>query len=94
MTGIFQAGPASLNAIKQGHVYLPYDTRFIFAEINGDKVYWEASDGDYNLEKIRCESSSVGRYLYTKSVQKDDGEDVKQEYKHPEGKEINILCHI
>jgi len=33
-------GPAPVEAIKQGQVYLPYDAAFIFAEVNRDKVHW------------------------------------------------------
>ena len=29
-----------MKAIKEGDVYLPYDAGFIFAEVNGDEVYW------------------------------------------------------
>ena len=38
--GVMQCGPASVNAIREGHVYLPNDTPFIFAEVNGDRVHW------------------------------------------------------
>ena len=30
-----------MKAIREGAVYFSYDTPFIFAEVNGDKVYWE-----------------------------------------------------
>ncbi|XP_072046501.1 protein-glutamine gamma-glutamyltransferase K-like [Amphiura filiformis] len=86
--GICQCGPASVNAIKQGHVYLPYDTRFIFAEINGDKVYWEVTDPkshDPTLKKIRIEKSAVGKGLYTKVVGDLSGEDINGQYKHKDG---------
>ena len=78
-----------MNAIKQGHVYLPYDARFVFAEINADRVYWEAKEDisldDYKLTKINLEKWAIGRYLYTKAVGRHAGMDIKGEYKHPEG---------
>ena len=37
-------GPMSLLAIKRGEVNLPYDGRFVFAEVNADKVYWVVGD--------------------------------------------------
>lgn len=86
--GIFQTGPASLNAIKQGHVYLPYDGRFVFAEINGDRMTWEVSEspeGYQDLKKIKTDTASVGKLLYTKTVGKHEGEDVKEQYKYKGG---------
>ena len=38
--GVMKCGPSPVKAIKEGHVYLPHDTKFIFAEVNGDKVHW------------------------------------------------------
>ena len=83
--GIYQTGPASLNAIKQGHVYLAHDTKFIFAEINGDKVFWKATeDGDF--KKLRTEASAIGKGLYTKKVGSKYGWDINDQYKYKEGK--------
>ena len=65
-------------------MYLPYDTKFIFAEINGDIVYWDVSDGTF-MEKMRYESAAVGRGLYTKALRKLEGLDVNGAYKHAEG---------
>lgn len=33
--GTFRCGPASVNAIRSGHVYLKHDTPFVFAEVSG-----------------------------------------------------------
>ena len=38
-----RCGPASLKAIKEGHVYLNFDVGFIFSEVNGDKIQWDVS---------------------------------------------------
>lgn len=32
--GTFRCGPASVNAIRSGHVYLKHDTPFVFAEVS------------------------------------------------------------
>ena len=42
-SGVMRCGPAPVIAIKKGHVYLPYDVPFVFAEVNGDKVHWLVS---------------------------------------------------
>ena len=35
-----RCGPSPLTAIKNGQTHIPFDTGFIFAEVNGDKVHW------------------------------------------------------
>ena len=41
-----QCGPAPVKAVRQGDVYLGYDTKFIFAEVNGDRLTWVVTDED------------------------------------------------
>ena len=37
-----------MKAIKNGNVNMPYDGKFIFAEVNADKVHWiRAEDGSW-----------------------------------------------
>ena len=82
--GLYQAGPSSLKAIKSGAVYLPYDARFIFAEVNADRVYWhENEDGDYEIKKI--DKTHVGKMVVTKAVRSDKPEYITDQYKHKEG---------
>ena len=53
---LFQMGPASVNAIKNGETYLPHDAGFVFAEVNADFVKWVAlrdDNGDIIFEG-RC----------------------------------------
>ena len=38
--GYFQCGPASVEAVKNGQVQLPYDVPFVLAEVNADVVRW------------------------------------------------------
>ena len=47
-----QCGPAPLAAIKNGHIYIGYDTGFLFAEVNADRVEWIVKqEGTYNYIK-------------------------------------------
>ena len=47
-----QCGPAPLAAIKKGHIYIGYDTGFVFAEVNADRVEWIVKqEGNYNYIK-------------------------------------------
>ncbi|XP_027502107.1 protein-glutamine gamma-glutamyltransferase 2 [Corapipo altera] len=83
--GVFCCGPAPVKAIKEGDMQLKYDIPFIFAEVNADVVYWVVQ-GD-GMEKQSIQSSVVGKNISTKSVGKDNREDITHNYKYPEGSE-------
>lgn len=84
VSGVFRCGPASVKAVKQGEVYLPYDTSFVFAEVNGDRVFWEVEENG-PMKPIRVDKKCIGKLISTKAVGSDDREDITHEYKHPEG---------
>ncbi|XP_015764527.1 PREDICTED: protein-glutamine gamma-glutamyltransferase 4-like [Acropora digitifera] len=84
--GVFRCGPASVNAVKKGEVYLPYDTGFIFAEVNGDRVYWQVDDADGSMIAYNKETHSIGKYISTKAPGLDERLNVTGDYKYLEGK--------
>ena len=58
----------SVEAIKNGNVNLPYDGRFVFAEVNADKVHWVLqADGDWRkiIEKNVYVKQIDELFLYT-----------------------------
>ncbi|CAI9537240.1 unnamed protein product, partial [Staurois parvus] len=65
--GVFQCGPCSLKAIKEGVVYLPFDGKFLFAEVNADKIQWLVTciDGEEEFTKIKEEQRSIGKFIST-----------------------------
>uniref|UniRef100_A0A3B5LDS1 protein-glutamine gamma-glutamyltransferase n=1 Tax=Xiphophorus couchianus TaxID=32473 RepID=A0A3B5LDS1_9TELE len=84
--GTFRCGPASVSAIRSGHVYLKHDTPFVFAEVNSDKIYWQRNlDGTFS--QIYSEKKAVGHFISTKAVGTDERDDITHLYKHPEGSE-------
>ncbi|CAN2389650.1 mating plug formation [Pristimantis euphronides] len=85
--GVFQCGPCSLTAIKKGVVYLPYDAKFVFAEVNADKNEWlvKEVDGEEECSLLREEKKSIGKFISTKEVNKNFRHDITLEYKHREG---------
>uniref|UniRef100_A0A3Q0R6B7 Protein-glutamine gamma-glutamyltransferase K n=1 Tax=Amphilophus citrinellus TaxID=61819 RepID=A0A3Q0R6B7_AMPCI len=84
--GTFRCGPASVNAIRSGQVYLKHDTPFVFAEVNSDKIYWQKNlDGTFS--QIYSEKKAVGHCISTKAVGSDKREDITHLYKHEEGSE-------
>ena len=55
-------GPAPLNAIKQGQINMAYDTKFVFAEVNAEVVYYRKDkNGEYKPFKVKIDT--VGRFL-------------------------------
>ncbi|KAK6174756.1 hypothetical protein SNE40_017973 [Patella caerulea] len=84
--GVYCCGPASMTAIKNGELGLPYDGPFIFAEVNADKIYW-VTQFDGSMKNNYVEKKSVGKNISTKLPLRDEREDITTEYKYPEGTE-------
>uniref|UniRef100_A0A8D1C5L0 protein-glutamine gamma-glutamyltransferase n=1 Tax=Sus scrofa TaxID=9823 RepID=A0A8D1C5L0_PIG len=83
--GVFQCGPASVIAIREGDVNLDFDLPFIFSEVNADRITWiyDASTGAQ--KRTSTDSHSIGRYISTKAVGSYSRMDVTEKYKYPEG---------
>lgn len=92
--GVFQCGPASVIAIREGDVNLDFDLPFIFSEVNADRITWiyDASTGAQ--KRTSTDSHSIGRYISTKAVGSYSRMDVTEKYKYPEGRRgADGLCH-
>ncbi|NXK53274.1 TGM4 glutamyltransferase, partial [Chauna torquata] len=85
--GIFQCGPCPLKAVRDGEVYLPYDSKFVYAEVNADQVYWcvKEENGKTKYIKLSVETQSIGTNISTKAVGQNRREDITRQYKFPEG---------
>ncbi|NXX90894.1 TGM4 glutamyltransferase, partial [Centropus bengalensis] len=85
--GIFRCGPCSVKAVKDGDVYLPFDSRFVYSEVNADEVYWVVKEvnGKKKYTKVGTDTKSIGVHISTKAVGKNKREDITAEYKFPEG---------
>uniref|UniRef100_A0A8C2DUN5 Protein-glutamine gamma-glutamyltransferase K n=1 Tax=Cyprinus carpio TaxID=7962 RepID=A0A8C2DUN5_CYPCA len=84
--GIYRCGPTSVAAVRSGQVYLKYDTPFVFAEVNSDKVYWQRKNNG-TFAVIRVDKSAVGHCISTKAVGTDQRVDITHLYKYAEGTE-------
>ena len=61
-------GPASLRAVKEGDIGLPYDTAYILAQVNADKLYKQQNNhGQWQVTGF--DQKSVGRSLSKIPVQ-------------------------
>ncbi|XP_053914952.1 protein-glutamine gamma-glutamyltransferase 4 [Cuculus canorus] len=85
--GIFRCGPCSVKAVKDGVVYLPFDSRFVYSEVNADEVYWVVKEvnGKKKYTKVSTDTRSIGVNISTKAVGENKREDITAEYKFPEG---------
>ncbi|XP_054479180.1 coagulation factor XIII A chain-like [Anoplopoma fimbria] len=82
--GCFRCGPASVAAIKEGLLCHPYDSGFVFAEVNSDMVCYK-KDRYGTLTPYRVETALIGQHICTKSVGSDYANDITHTYKYPEG---------
>ncbi|XP_064262584.1 LOW QUALITY PROTEIN: protein-glutamine gamma-glutamyltransferase K, partial [Passer domesticus] len=85
-SGLFCCGPCSVTAVKNGDVFLKYDTPFVFAEVNSDKVYWQRqAHGGFAV--VHVEEGAIGRRISTVGAGSAARVDITDQYKHPEGSE-------
>lgn len=85
-SGLFCCGPCSVTAVKNGDVFLKYDTPFVFAEVNSDKVYWQRQPhGGFSV--VHVEPGAIGRRISTLGPAGAARVDITDQYKHPEGSE-------
>lgn len=85
-SGVFQCGPASVNAIKAGEVDRNYDMIFIFPEVNADRITWISNGRNDPPKKNSVDTHSIGKYISTKAVGSNSRMDVTDKYKYPEGR--------
>nr|XP_056700941.1 protein-glutamine gamma-glutamyltransferase E-like [Euleptes europaea] len=84
-SGIFQCGPASLTAVKEGSVELQYDVPFVFAEVNADRINWTYNPSTGETKRLYTDTKDIGQYTSTKAVGSYDRVDVTSSYKYHEG---------
>ncbi|CAK8674540.1 unnamed protein product [Clavelina lepadiformis] len=83
-------GPVPVQAIKQGHVWLPYNCKEIYTMINGPIVYGLKLGNNSNVYKI--DNEQVGnKIVYCSDV---GVLDITSEYKYPADSLERRLCHI
>ncbi|XP_070577279.1 hemocyte protein-glutamine gamma-glutamyltransferase-like [Ptychodera flava] len=82
--GLHRCGPASLTAVKLGHVYYNYDTLFMFAEVNGEEVDWVVRESG-KMYAAHVDKRRIGKAISTKEVGAFRREDITDVYKFKEG---------
>ena len=79
--------------MKEGEVYLPYDTGFVFAEVSGDLVYWNVKK-DGSMKARSVDKYSVGGSVSTKTPGSEEREDITDTYKYPEGRSVFFCLSV
>nr|XP_014698174.2 coagulation factor XIII A chain [Equus asinus] len=89
--GMYRCGPASVQALKHGHICFQFDAPFVFAEVNSDVVYITAKkDGTHVVETV--DATHIGQLIVTKQVGGDGIKDITDTYKFQEGQEEERLA--
>ncbi|NXU46352.1 F13A factor, partial [Drymodes brunneopygia] len=89
--GMYRCGPASVQAIKHGHVCFQFDAPFVYAEVNSDIFFTRIQkNGTQVVEGIN--TTHVGQLIVTKEVGGDGMMNITEEYKFPEGSEEERLA--
>ncbi|XP_032715317.1 protein-glutamine gamma-glutamyltransferase E [Lontra canadensis] len=83
--GVFQCGPASVVAVREGDVNLDFDMPFVFAEVNADRITWIYDASNNTQKQNASDTRSIGRYISTKAVGSNSRMDITEKYKYPEG---------
>uniref|UniRef100_A0A8C2CU02 Protein-glutamine gamma-glutamyltransferase K n=1 Tax=Cyprinus carpio TaxID=7962 RepID=A0A8C2CU02_CYPCA len=84
--GSYRCGPTPVSAVRNGQVDLKFDTPFVFAEVNSDRIYWQKKP-DGSFSQVHVEKNSIGQHISTKAVGSDTRMDITHLYKYPEGSE-------
>ncbi|KAK6623188.1 hypothetical protein RUM43_009040 [Polyplax serrata] len=82
--GMFRCGPASVRAVKRAEIRKPYDSSFLYSEVNADKIFWKYNGPTQPLKLLRKDSEGIGQLICTKAVGRWKGEDITRTYKYPE----------
>ncbi|XP_012257376.2 hemocyte protein-glutamine gamma-glutamyltransferase-like [Athalia rosae] len=96
--GMFQCGPTSVEAIKQGAVGYNYDVPFMLATVNADVIQWiEDKKSAHGWRRVTSDTNQVGKLILTKAPfmfdpnGDRDREVITQNYKNLEGTEAERL---
>ncbi|GAB6029803.1 hypothetical protein CHUAL_005515 [Chamberlinius hualienensis] len=85
--GLYRCGPASIAAVKRGHIKKGFDVSFLFAEVNADKVFWRYRGNTQPLKLLSKQPDTIGLFISTKAVGSYEREDLTNDYKFPERSE-------
>ncbi|RXG53423.1 Annulin [Armadillidium vulgare] len=65
--GQYRCGPTSLAAIKRGEIHRPYDSPFVYAEVNADTLYWKYQGERQPMKLLGRKTGGVNVSMINKS---------------------------
>uniref|UniRef100_A0A8C2YTA1 Protein-glutamine gamma-glutamyltransferase 4 n=2 Tax=Chinchilla lanigera TaxID=34839 RepID=A0A8C2YTA1_CHILA len=85
--GLYCCGPSPVAAVRRGNIFMGYDTKFVFSEVNADKLVWlvRTVGRREKVSLLSVETMSIGKNISTKAVGQDRRSDITHQYKFPEG---------
>ncbi|XP_028427271.1 coagulation factor XIII A chain [Perca flavescens] len=84
--GYYRCGPASMTAVKEGLLCHPFDSGFVFAEVNSDVIFYQ-QDRYGTLTPYKVKKDYIGKAVYTKSLGSNSPNNITQYYKYTQGSE-------
>lgn len=86
--GLYCCGPSPVAAVRKGNIFMGYDTKFVYSEVNADKLVWlvRSVDGREKVSLLSVETMSIGKNISTKAAGQDRRSDITHQYKFPEGR--------
>ncbi|XP_060805522.1 hemocyte protein-glutamine gamma-glutamyltransferase [Amyelois transitella] len=91
-SGVYQCGPASLEAIKKGVLGLSYDVEFMLASVNADLMRWRTDpESETGFSMVDTNNYHIGRMILTKKpyvfdpLGDEDRQEITDQYKYREG---------
>ncbi|XP_013015508.1 protein-glutamine gamma-glutamyltransferase 4 isoform X2 [Cavia porcellus] len=95
--GLYCCGPSPVAAVRKGNIFMGYDTKFVYSEVNADKLVWlvRSVDGREKVSLLSVETMSIGKNISTKAAGQDRRSDITHQYKFPEGsaEEREVMDH-
>ncbi|XP_055376367.1 annulin isoform X2 [Condylostylus longicornis] len=82
--GMYRVGPAPVSGVKYGEILRPYDSNFLYSEVNADKVFWRYHGPYQPMKLLRIDTLAIGQLISTKKIGKWEREDITHTYKFPE----------
>ncbi|XP_076870446.1 LOW QUALITY PROTEIN: transglutaminase 5, like [Brachyhypopomus gauderio] len=90
--GVYRCGPAPVRAVRERRLNTPYDTPFIYAEVNADVCVYVVCPG----QKQTCtmDTERVGTLICTKSLGSNRLQDITSTYKHSKDATLNMALSV
>ncbi|XP_064461837.1 hemocyte protein-glutamine gamma-glutamyltransferase-like [Ornithodoros turicata] len=89
--GLYRVGPSPVAATRNGRVDVPYDSRFVYAEVNGELRSYVVDPDTGDFIKRLSDTETAGMLICTKQMGiitddfADDAEDITSLYKGSKG---------